>query len=69
MPRFVDIETWHRRELFDFFINYTNPYFNVCVRVEVTKLLSMVRDLPHVRTSSALHYFALRAANETEPFR
>jgi chloramphenicol O-acetyltransferase type A len=29
----------------------------------------MVRDLPHVRTSSALHYFALRAANETEPFR
>lgn len=69
MPRYIDIETWHRRELFDFFINYKNPYFNVCLNVDVTKLVSMVRDLPHVRMSSALHYFSLRAANETEPFR
>lgn len=69
MPGYIDIETWSRRELFDFFINYTNPYFNVCVKLDVTKLVSMVRDLPHVRVSSALHYFGLRAANETEPFR
>ena len=69
MPNYLDIKTWHRRELFDFFINYANPYFNVCVKLDVTQLLSMVRDLPHVRMSSALHYFGLRAANETEPFR
>lgn len=69
MPRYIDIETWHRRELFDFFINYKNPYFNVCVKLDVTELVAFVRDLPHVRMSCALHYFGLRAANETEPFR
>ena len=69
MPKYIDLENWHRRELFDFFINYTNPYFNVCTKIDVTKLLAMVRDRPDVKVSSAIHYFGLRAANETEPFR
>lgn len=69
MPNYIDIENWHRRELFDFFINYQNPYFNVCTKLDVTELLAMVRDLPNARISSAIHYFGLRAANETEPFR
>jgi chloramphenicol O-acetyltransferase type A len=69
MPNYIDIENWHRRELFDFFINYKNPYFNVCTKLDVTELLTMVRDLPNARVSSAIHYFGLRAANDTEPFR
>src|ERR1043166_2374698 len=69
MPRYIDLETWHRRQLFDFFINYTNPYFNVCTKVEVTRLLAMVKNRPGVRVSSAIHYFGLRAANSVEPFR
>ena len=69
MPSYLDIETWGRRELFDFFIDYRNPYFNVCTKLDVTELLAMVRDRPDVRVSSAIHYFGLRAANEVEPFR
>ena len=69
MPKYIDIETWPRRELFDFFIDYKNPYFNVCTKLDVTELLTMVRDRPDARVSSAIHYFALRAANEVEPFR
>jgi chloramphenicol O-acetyltransferase type A len=69
MPRYIDLETWYRRELFDFFINYTNPYFNVCTKVDVTRLLAMVKNRPGVRVSSAIHYFGLRAANSVEPFR
>lgn len=69
MPKYIDIETWHRRQLFDFFIDYKNPYFNVCTKLDVTELLTMVRDRPDVRISSAIHYFGLRAANEVEPFR
>ena len=69
MPKYIDIETWPRRELFDFFIDYKNPYFNVCTKLDVTELLTMVRDRPDVRVSSAIHYFALRAANEVEQFR
>lgn len=69
MAEYLDIANWSRRELFDFFIGFTSPYFNVCVNVDVTKLVSLVRGQPAVRISLALHYFALRVANETEPFR
>ena len=68
MLKYIDLETWPRRELFNFFINYANPYFNVCTKVDVTRLLSMVRNRG-VRISSAVHYFGLRAANDVEPFR
>lgn len=69
MPHFIDLETWPRRELFEFFIGYANPYFNVSTRVDVGKLLALTRTRPNLRISSAVHYFALRIANETEPFR
>ena len=69
MPKYLDLENWHRRELFDFFIGYTNPYFNVCVKVDVTELLTLVRNRPGTKVSAAIHYFALRIANEIEPFR
>jgi chloramphenicol O-acetyltransferase type A len=69
MPKYLDLENWHRRELFDFFIGYKNPYFNVCVKVDVTELLTLVRNRPGIKVSAAIHYFALRIANEIEPFR
>jgi chloramphenicol O-acetyltransferase type A len=69
MAKYLDMATWSRRELFEFFINYTNPYFNVCTQVDVTQLLELVHDRPGIKTSSAIHYFALRIANEIEPFR
>src|SRR6266850_150705 len=69
MSGYLDLENWPRRELFEFFIGYTNPCFNVCTRVDVTKLVELVRRRPEVRFSSAIHYFALRIANEIEPFR
>jgi chloramphenicol O-acetyltransferase type A len=68
MAEYLDLTNWPRRELFEFFIGYTNPYFNVCSRVDVTKLVELVRQRD-LRISSAVHYFALRVANEIEPFR
>jgi len=68
MADYLDLENWSRRELFDFFINYDSPYFNVCVSVDVTKLLQLTRDRA-IKFSLAIHYFALRIANENEAFR
>src|SRR6185369_7134739 len=68
MARHLDIENWSRRELFEFFIGYANPYFNVCVQLDVTEFLTFVRARS-TKVSLALHYFALRVANEIEPFR
>jgi chloramphenicol O-acetyltransferase type A len=69
MDHYLDLANWSRRELFEFFIAYSNPYFNVCTNVDVTRLIALVRDRPEVRISLAIHYFALRIANESEPFR
>lgn len=68
MTKYLDLANWSRRELFEFFIDYTDPYFNICARVDVAKLVALVRER-NIKISLALHYFALRIANEIEPFR
>jgi chloramphenicol O-acetyltransferase type A len=69
MAEYLDIETWARRDLFEFFRGYEKPHFNICTRVEVTNLLNLLRDRHGVSVSLAYLYFALRVANEIEPFR
>lgn len=68
MSHYLDMESWSRRQLFDFFIGYANPYFNVCCEMDITGLREFAKQR-ETKISLALHYFALRAANETEPFR
>src|SRR5215216_2067377 len=69
MTKHLDITTWGRREIFEFFHNFDKPYFNVCTQLDVTELRSLMRERPGASVSLAYHYFALRAANDIEPFR
>jgi chloramphenicol O-acetyltransferase type A len=69
MAEYLDVTSWARRDLFEFFRGYDNPYFNVCTRLDVTELLALLRNRPGVSVSLTYHYFALRVANEIEPFR
>jgi chloramphenicol O-acetyltransferase type A len=68
MPRFVDVEQWPRREAYEFFRGYAHPYFNVCVPLEVGRLVELSRSLDCPFTLAFL-YLAGRVANEYEPFR
>jgi chloramphenicol O-acetyltransferase type A len=68
MPKYLDLETWPRRDLFEFFRDYQNPYFNICTQLDVTRLRELLRGRPGVSVSLAYHYFALQVANEIEPF-
>src|SRR6266480_4012869 len=68
MPEYLDIENWPRRDLFEFFRGYERPHFNVCTRLDITSLVNLLRERPGVSVSLAYHYFALRIANEIEPF-
>jgi chloramphenicol O-acetyltransferase type A len=68
MAGYLDIANWNRRQLFDFFIDYSSPHFNICTNLDITKLHQFARDR-EFKISLALHYFALRIANEIEPFR
>lgn len=69
MAEYLDVTNWTRRDLFEFFRVYERPHFNICARLDVTKLLNLLRERPGVSVSLAYLYFALRVANEIEPFR
>ena len=69
MARYLDVTTWARRDLFEFFIGFDKPYFNICTNVDITKLIEFLRRRPGTSVTLAYHYFALRVANEIEPFR
>ncbi len=69
MAQYLDVTAWARRDLFEFFRGYTNPYFNICAQLDITKLLDILRTQPGISTSLTYLYFALRVANEIEPFR
>ncbi len=69
MAKYLDVTTWSRRDLFEFFRGFDKPYFNICTRVDVTGLLEFLRHRPDTSVTLAYHYFALRIANEIEPFR
>lgn len=67
MPRFLDLENWPRRDVFQFFLHFDKPYFNICVQLDVTKLLAL-RSRANFSPFLAYHYLALRMLNEVEPF-
>lgn len=72
MAKYLDVKSWARREIFEFFLAFDKPYFNICTQLDITRLLEMLRDRPDgnkVNVTLAYHYFALRTANEIEPFR
>jgi chloramphenicol O-acetyltransferase type A len=69
MSRYLDIETWKRRQQFEFFKDYHNPFFNICTNVDVTPLLGLTRTMKSISFFIAYHFFSIKAANEVEPFR
>ena len=69
MAEYLDVNNWARRDQFEFFRGFDKPYFNICTRVDVTRLVELVQGRSGISVSMAYHYFALRAANEIEPFR
>src|SRR5262245_19072179 len=69
MAEYLDLSKWARRETFEFFRGFDKPYFNLCTTVDISPLLQALREDRKVSLTLAYHYFALRDANEIEPFR
>ena len=68
-PAYLDLDTWHRRSTFEFFRSFDIPSFNLCVRMDVSRLKQAVNDLRVGSLSLAYHFIAIRLANEIVPFR
>ena len=68
MHRVVDLETWKRKNTFEFFRNYEDPFFNLTAPLDVTRLLEFCK-LNGISFSLALIHYSNTAANEIEEFR
>ncbi|MGN0971777.1 MAG: CatA-like O-acetyltransferase [Aristaeellaceae bacterium] len=64
----IDMETWPRREIYDFFSGTSNPFYSVTVQVDVTDLAAWARR-EGVSFYYALVYLCTEAVNRTEAFR
>jgi chloramphenicol O-acetyltransferase type A len=69
MAHYLDLTNWARRDTFEFFRGYDKPYFNIATTLDVTNLVVLLRKRAGLSLTLAYHYFALRVANEIEPFR
>jgi chloramphenicol O-acetyltransferase type A len=68
MKKPLDLAGWARRDHFEFFRRFEEPFFGVTVEVDCTQAYSFAKDN---KISFFLYYLwhTLRAANATEPFR
>ncbi len=66
--KYIDMENWKRREHFAFFHSLDYPQFNVCMNIDVTHFLDVVR-----RNQMSFYYSMIFAvtmvANSCENFR
>jgi len=67
MPTYLDLDAWPRREVFQFFRHFDKPYFNVCVQLDVTRLVALCKR-EGFSSFLAYHYLALKNANEIQEF-
>ena len=67
-PRIIDLESWPRREHYEFFKPYPVPFFSITTSVDVAPLrkLLKIRDVPF---TVGLLYVLSRAANNVPQFR
>lgn len=69
MSGFIDLATWKRREHFSIYTDLANPFWSICVDVDVTRLWQHCRKTPNASFPITSIYMAIRAANNTEAFR
>jgi chloramphenicol O-acetyltransferase type A len=66
--RYIDLETWPRRDHYRLYRNLDQPHFNMCANVDVTAFYPATKAQGIGFTIAVLHVLA-RAANDIPVFR
>lgn len=66
--RKVDIDTWSRRDIFDFFSKISNPFYSVTFNIDVTDAYAYAKR-SGLSFYYALVYLVTKAINSVEAFR
>lgn len=69
MGHFIDLDRWGRREHFQLYRGFANPFFNVCVEVDATRTWRDSLEPGGQSFFLASVFVALQAANEVSAFR
>lgn len=68
LDKYLDIDSWKRKNQFYFFKNYDNPFYNICTDVEVTNFYRFIKSNKLSFFLSNL-FLSIKAANNLEEFR
>ncbi len=68
MRKKIDIRNWERREIYEFFKDYEEPYFGITMELECTGALNYAKERG---ISFFLYYLylTLKAVNQTDAFK
>lgn len=68
MKKLIDIENWNRKEHFNFFSKFSEPFFGVTVKIDCTNAYAKAKEK---RVSFFLFYLyrALKTANQIDNFK
>ncbi len=64
----IDLNTWSRREHFEFFKEFNHPHYSICANVDLTQLYPFIKAHGYSITA-AIIYVITRAANAVPEFR
>jgi len=64
----IDLDKWERRELFEFFDRFNEPFHGVCLRVDCTESFRCAKD-HNLSVFLTLVHRSLVAANQIENFK
>lgn len=68
MKKVIDVETWKRKAHFQFFKNFEEPFYGMCVNVDVTHAYQYCKSAGHSFFLYHL-YQSIRAVNQTPALR
>lgn len=68
MKKYIDIETWPRKQHFLFFKEMDYPHFNITANVDITTTFSYVKE-NNLSLFKTLVYLTTKAANNVTEFR
>jgi chloramphenicol O-acetyltransferase type A len=66
--RTIDLETWHRKDHYEFFCAFEYPHFSLCAEVDITTFLPNIKKAK-VSFTAAIMYLIARTANAIPEFR
>ncbi len=64
----INIENWKRKNHFNFYKNYSDPYFNICSPLDVTKVVEYSKA-KHQSLFFTLLYLSAKSCNQVEALK